>query len=70
MSIRKVIIVFEHEKPHNHPVLPAMKASISVKNLYRDCIAAAGLVGSSVGKVDNGEINDKFVKPLTDHSIC
>src|SRR5277367_1193729 len=53
-AIHMAIVVPNPEKPHNHPILPATKASITLKDLYRKCIQATGIVGSSVRTVDNG----------------
>ena len=50
-------IVPNHEHPHSHPVLPASKASRDIKDLYRSCVEAAGVIGSTVQSVENGTIN-------------
>ena len=56
-SIRKAVIVFNPDNPHNHPILPSSKASAMTRDSYKQCITAAGLVGSTVKTIDNG---DKF----------
>jgi hypothetical protein len=55
-TIRKAIVVNTKidAQPHNHSILPPTKASIIIKNMYKACIEAAGIVGSTVRKVDNG----------------
>ena len=53
--IRKACVIMEPSDPHTHPILPATKATIEIKNLYRECISAAGIHGSTVRTVDNGK---------------
>lgn len=55
-TIRKACIVPNHEKPHNHPILPATKASRDIKDLFNKCIDAVGVVGTTVRSVENGEL--------------
>lgn len=52
--IRMACVIMEPSDPHTHPILPATKATIEIKNLYRECISAAGIHGSTVRTVDNG----------------
>lgn len=40
--------------PHSHPILPATKASIEVKERYQACVVKEGTVGSTVRSVDQG----------------
>ena len=53
--IRMACVVLEPDEPHTHPILPATKASLGIKNMYRECILAAGVHGTTVRTVDNGE---------------
>jgi hypothetical protein len=55
-AIRKACVVPDHEKPHNHPILPPTKTPVVIKEFYRRCIKNLGIVGSSVRTVDNGEV--------------
>ena len=45
-----------HEEPHLHPILPVTKTPVAIKEIYWKCVNSAGLVGSSVRTVDNGEV--------------
>jgi hypothetical protein len=54
-NIRMACVVMEPGDPHTHPIIPATKASIGIKNMYRECIMAAGVHGKTVQTVDNGE---------------
>ena len=54
-SIRMACVVMEPSDPHTHPILPATKASYSIKNMYRECILTAGIHGKTVRTIDNGE---------------
>jgi hypothetical protein len=47
-------VVPNHEEPHNHPILPAAKASRDIKSLFKRCIDAAGIVGATVKSIENG----------------
>ncbi|KAJ7182716.1 hypothetical protein C8R43DRAFT_868399 [Mycena crocata] len=51
-SILKVLIV-NNNTGHNHPMPTLKKASLSVKQKYRQCVTAIGCVGATVSKVDN-----------------
>lgn len=53
-SIRKALVIHPKNVPHNHPMPPMTKASYELRATYRDCVEAAGCVGSTVSKVDNG----------------
>ncbi|KAF8150842.1 hypothetical protein B0H34DRAFT_801761 [Crassisporium funariophilum] len=52
-TIRMAIVVPDHEEAHNHPILPPTKTPVAIKEIYKQCIQNAGLVGSSVRTVDN-----------------
>ena len=39
--IRMACVIIEPSEPHTHPILPAMKASFGIKNMYRECVIAA-----------------------------
>ncbi|KAF8313350.1 hypothetical protein F5887DRAFT_1090268 [Amanita rubescens] len=52
-TIRMACIVPNHDYPHSHPVLPASKASRDLRNLYRSCVDAVGVIGSTVQSVEN-----------------
>ncbi len=54
-TIRKACIVQAHDEPHSHPILPPTKTPIAIKEIYRQCVENAGIVGSSVRTVDNGK---------------
>ncbi|KAJ7166137.1 hypothetical protein C8R46DRAFT_997239 [Mycena filopes] len=51
-SIRKVLIL-NAVKPHNHPMPVLTKATFEVKDKYRELIAANGVLGATVSKIDN-----------------
>jgi hypothetical protein len=53
--IRMACVIMEPNEPHTHPILPATKASLGIKNMYRECVIAAGVHGTTVRTVDNGE---------------
>jgi len=53
--IRMACVIMELSDPHTHPILPATKAALGIKNMYRECIVAAGVHGKTVQTVDNGE---------------
>ncbi|KAJ7724761.1 hypothetical protein B0H16DRAFT_1698535 [Mycena metata] len=52
-SIRITLIIHPGDIPHNHPIPVLKKASIQVKESYRQAIRATGTVGATVAKVDN-----------------
>ncbi|KAJ3716985.1 hypothetical protein C8R42DRAFT_724623 [Lentinula raphanica] len=52
-SIRQACIIYQLEKPHTHPILPASKASLEVREMYRRCVLSSGLVGKTVRSVDS-----------------
>ncbi|KAJ6550908.1 hypothetical protein B0H10DRAFT_2447027 [Mycena sp. CBHHK59/15] len=63
-SIRKALIIHKDHTPHNHPMPALTKVSLQVKETYRDCVKASGVVGATVSKVDNANstkflLNDK-----------
>jgi len=55
-TICMACIVPNHEEPHSHPILPPTKTPVAIKEVYRKCIKNAGIVGSSVCTIDNGEV--------------
>lgn len=61
-TIRMAIVVPDHKEPHTHPILPPTKTPAAIKEAYRRCIRNAGLVGSSVRTVDNGESHGFYCK--------
>jgi hypothetical protein len=54
-SIRKALIVHRNNVAYNHPRPALKKASFELRESYRQCIKAAGTVGATVAKEDNGE---------------
>jgi hypothetical protein len=58
-----VVIAARSSAPHNHPMPPMVKASLDIKNMYVKCIEAAGAMGSTVKKIDNGK-SDSFIMEL------
>ncbi|KAJ6618034.1 hypothetical protein B0H10DRAFT_1947836 [Mycena sp. CBHHK59/15] len=59
--VRKVLLFHPKSVPHNHPIPPLLKLSHEARSKYTEAVAAAGIVGSTVAKVDNG----KFITTLT-----
>ncbi|KAJ6598126.1 hypothetical protein DFH09DRAFT_1394058 [Mycena vulgaris] len=53
-AMRKVLLFHPKGVPHNHPIPPPLKLSHGSKKKYRECVAAVGLIGCTVAKVDNG----------------
>ncbi|KAJ7763836.1 hypothetical protein B0H16DRAFT_1455086 [Mycena metata] len=51
-SIRKVLLV-TNNTGHNHPMPILSKVSVGVKETYKNCVKAAGVVGATVAKVNN-----------------
>ncbi|KAJ7440024.1 hypothetical protein FB451DRAFT_966547, partial [Mycena latifolia] len=52
-SLRMACVLFDHLKPHTHPMPPMKKASLDVKKVYRRCVKAMGALGTTVQKVDD-----------------
>ncbi|KAJ6573319.1 hypothetical protein B0H10DRAFT_1964097 [Mycena sp. CBHHK59/15] len=59
--VRKVLLFHPKSVPHNHPIPPLLKLSHEARSKYTEAVAAAGIVGSTIAKVDNG----KFITTLT-----
>jgi hypothetical protein len=53
-SIRMAVVIPNHLHPHSHPMPLFIKLSHDVKIKYAELIHAAGLLGATVKKVDNG----------------
>ncbi|KAJ7736682.1 hypothetical protein B0H16DRAFT_1466572 [Mycena metata] len=59
------LVVHTGDIPHNHPIPVLKKASIQIRQSYRQAIRATGTVGATVMKVDNEfapALQDKRVK--------
>jgi len=54
-SLRMACVVLNHERPHTHPMPPMTKPTLDVKESYRRCVKATGVLGTTVQKVDDGE---------------
>ncbi|KAJ6563092.1 hypothetical protein DFH09DRAFT_1364226 [Mycena vulgaris] len=52
-SVRKVLII-HNETGHNHPMPTLTKVSLGLKDIYRQCVEAHGILGATVSKIDNG----------------
>ncbi|TFK36025.1 hypothetical protein BDQ12DRAFT_668164 [Crucibulum laeve] len=52
-NLHMICIVPTVDKPHTHPILPAIKTTHDIRKLYIDCIWAAGVEGATVRLVDN-----------------
>ncbi|KAJ6518252.1 hypothetical protein C8R47DRAFT_1031643 [Mycena vitilis] len=52
-SLRMACVVFDPAKPHSHPMPPMTKVSLDAKESYRRCVRAAGILGTTVQKVDD-----------------
>ncbi|KDR65997.1 hypothetical protein GALMADRAFT_131200 [Galerina marginata CBS 339.88] len=76
-TIRVLVILYDHLKPHNHPILPATKTSREVRELYSRCIDAVGSAGSTVQKIENapstrlilGKTPSLLAPALQDHAV-
>ncbi|KAJ7709266.1 hypothetical protein B0H16DRAFT_1481051 [Mycena metata] len=68
-TIRMALIVHPSDIPHNHPIPVLKKASIQVKESYRQAIRATGTVGATVAKVDNGITPAEFAPALQDKRV-
>ncbi|KAF8197632.1 hypothetical protein K438DRAFT_2118253 [Mycena galopus ATCC 62051] len=53
-SIRKVLII-HNNTGHNHPMPTIIKVTFGLKDTYRQCIDAHGVLGAMVAKVDNAQ---------------
>ncbi|KAG6819655.1 hypothetical protein H0H93_009829 [Arthromyces matolae] len=51
-KIRMACIVPNHGVAHNHPILPAIKPSREIKELFKRCIDAVGVIGATVQSVE------------------
>ncbi|KAJ3725287.1 hypothetical protein C8R42DRAFT_640174 [Lentinula raphanica] len=61
-SIRQACIIYKI-KPHEHPVLPASKATLEVQDLFRRCVVASGLVGHTVQTVEAEGKSTSLIHP-------
>jgi hypothetical protein len=52
-SIRKVLLI-HNDTGHNHPMPMLSKVSFGLKDTYRQCVEANGVLGATVSKIDNG----------------
>ncbi|KAK1215861.1 hypothetical protein PQX77_021513 [Marasmius sp. AFHP31] len=52
LNLRVAVVIQDHTKPHNHPILPATKASYDIKEVYRSCVRAGGALMSTVQSID------------------
>jgi len=50
--IRMACVIMEPSDPHTHPILLAMKVSLGIKNMYHECILAAGVHRTTVQTVN------------------
>ncbi|KAJ7741845.1 hypothetical protein B0H16DRAFT_1861601 [Mycena metata] len=46
-------VTFNPAKPHTHPMGPMIKITLDVKEAYRKCVRAAGVLGTTVQRVDD-----------------
>jgi hypothetical protein len=53
-NTRLACVVLDASKPHTHPMPPLAKLSLDVDKVYRKCVRAAGVLGTTVQKVDDG----------------
>jgi hypothetical protein len=71
-SLRFALIVHKNV-PHNHPMPRIDKASFDTKATYQKCVEAAGVLGATVQKVDQGQFNllclFKLTEPLVYNSF-
>ncbi|KAG6818252.1 hypothetical protein H0H93_006537 [Arthromyces matolae] len=51
-KIRMACVVPNHGVAHNHPILPAIKPSREIKELFKRCIDAVGVLGATVRSVE------------------
>ncbi|KAJ7176340.1 hypothetical protein C8R43DRAFT_1102271 [Mycena crocata] len=52
-TLRMACVVFDHTKPHTHPMPVLAKLTLDVEKTYRKCVKAAGVLGTTVQKVDD-----------------
>lgn len=62
---RLVVVVPDHEKPHSHPTPIFSKTPHGVRNTYRRCVEAAGVIGATVARVDHGKLPSSGFKSDT-----
>jgi hypothetical protein len=63
-TIRQVCIVYQLI-PHSHPALPLSRPSDEATELFRWCIQAAGVVGSTVQSIEKGLSHFQCTQYLT-----
>ena len=54
-NLRMAVVVPNYKIPHNHPMPVMVKASYDARASYHKNITAAGVLGATVKKVDNGK---------------
>jgi hypothetical protein len=54
-DLRMACVTFDPAKPHTHPMGPTTKITLDIKEKYRKCVRAAGVLGTTVQKVDDGK---------------
>ncbi|KAJ7476811.1 hypothetical protein FB451DRAFT_1366387 [Mycena latifolia] len=52
-TMRMACVVLDHRKPHTHPMPALAKLTLDVEETYRKCVKAAGVLGTTVQKVDD-----------------
>ncbi|KAJ7879348.1 hypothetical protein B0H13DRAFT_2543696 [Mycena leptocephala] len=70
-SVRKVLII-HNETGHNHPMPTLSKVSFGLKDTYRQCVEAHGVLGATVSKIDNAILpiyHAEISKPLPERYI-
>ncbi|KAJ6556693.1 hypothetical protein B0H10DRAFT_2241174 [Mycena sp. CBHHK59/15] len=63
-SIRKVLLI-HNETGHNHPIPMLSKVSFELKETYRQCVDANGVLGATVAKIDNAPATKQLLKGKT-----
>jgi len=53
-AIRKAVVIPVAGLPHNHPSFPNYKPTFQAKKRWAEAVHAAGIMGATVGKVENG----------------
>lgn len=55
-SARWAVLVPDPSQPHTHPLLPLTKPSFEARDLYKQCVAAKGLLSGTVRNIENGKL--------------
>jgi hypothetical protein len=53
-TMRLACVVLDSSKPHTHPMPTLAKMSLDIDKIYRRCVRGAGVLGTTVQKVDDG----------------